>query len=151
MEMKSMKRFCLLSVIALAFTLFFAQGSNAFLAGSSDATPIVIDIVYDGYCDGAHLSFDFATGLADGNQTGCCAGNMVGVVAMVPSQGVALCMSYGAGADFHPYGAYIVIRADRTWTLYANDGGGIYVLNTGTWTPGVAADEDAALASSLIP
>lgn len=149
-----MKKFCLVSLMVLACTLFFAQGSYAFFAENSvqdgDATPLVIDIVYDGYCDGAHLSFDFATGLADGNQTGCHVGNMLGVLSSVSSQGPALCMSYGVGADFYANALYTVIRADGTWTHYANDGGGIYVINQGTWSFGVAADANAGLPSSLI-
>ncbi|MBC2696425.1 MAG: hypothetical protein HF982_14345 [Desulfobacteraceae bacterium] len=147
-----MKRFCLVSVMVLACTLFFAQGSGAFLGVGPDgeAVPVTIDIMYDGYCDGARLTYDLTTGLASGNQTGCCQGYMLGAVADVYSQGPALCMSYCAGADFYAHPLYTVIRIDKTWTHYACDGnGGMFVLNSGTWSYGAADAADGSLPSSL--
>lgn len=125
----------LLGGLVLALALVFGQ------AGTSRAASV--NIVYDGYCDGANLNYDIFTGLASGVQTGpscspVVSGPMLGTVADIFAQGPALTMGYDPTATFSSYGFVTVIRADHTWTHYQNSGGGITVANSGTWSFGTA-------------
>ena len=125
-----MKR-TLLGGLVLAVALFLGHAGAARAASQN--------IVYDGYCDGANLTYDIFTGLASGVQTGCAGtinGNMLGTVANVFGQGPSLTMGYDTAASFN--GMITVIRADHTWTHYNNTGAGITVVNSGTWSPGTA-------------
>ena len=63
-----------LTLFAIGFLL-----SMTLTTGTANAA--AIDIVFDGYCDGAHLNYNMATGLADGYQTGCAQGLMLGTAA----------------------------------------------------------------------
>ncbi len=115
----------------LALALMFGQVATSQAANQN--------IVYDGYCDGASLTYDMFTGLASGSQTGAScgiSGPMLGTVANVFAQGPALTMSYDTTASFS--GMVTVIRADHTWTHYQNTGAGMTVVNSGTWSPGTA-------------
>jgi len=123
-----MKR-TLLGGLVLAMALMFGH-----VAASQAAA--VQNITYDTYCDGASLSYDMFTGLASGTETGCYSGPMMGTVASIFSQGPALTMGYDATATLAGY--VTVIRADHTWSHYQNTGAGISVLNSGTWSTGVA-------------
>ena len=127
--MKTMKG--LLGVFVLVS--MFMIGQNA------QAASKCYDISYDSYCDGAAFCFDTATGLVDGVQTGCSIGDMHGTVAKIYAQGAGVTMGYNETADFA--GFVTVIRGNKTWTHYRNDGNGIYELNSGTWSHGAAAAE----------
>lgn len=118
----------------MALALMFGQVSTSHAANQN--------IVYDGYCDGASLSYDMFTGLASGSETGCYSGNMAGTVANIFSQGPAITMGYDTTATLA--GVTTVIRADHTWTHYVNNGAGITVLNSGTWSSGMARPNAAA-------
>lgn len=122
-----MKR-TLLGGLVLALALFTAQ------VGTSEAAT---NIKYDGYCDGVSLTFDVFSGLASGTATGCANGAMMGTVADVFTQGPALTMGFDDVGTYGPIGTIVVIRADRTWTYYRNDGNGIYAFSNGTWSPGI--------------
>jgi len=129
-----MKR-TLLGGLVLAIALFVGHVGTAQAAGAN--------ITYDGFCDGASLTYDMFTGLASGHRTGTCltsAGSMAGTVARVFNQGVALTMNFGPDdlGGAYSNGLLAVIRADHTWTYYQNTGAGITVFNSGTWSPGVA-------------
>ncbi len=135
-----MKR-TLLGGLVLAVALFIGQ------VGVSQAAPATQNVTYDGFCDGANLSFDLFTGIASGVQTGCggaAFGNMMGTVARVFGQGAAITLGYDSASAFGPFGVVTVIRADNTWTHYQNTGGTVTVLSTGTWTAGVAVAPNAA-------
>jgi hypothetical protein len=129
-----MKR-TLLGGLVLAIALFIGHASVAQAAGQN--------IVYDGFCDGANLTYDIFTGLAAGNRTGTClssSGSMVGTVSQIYSQGPALTMGYGPDDLDGAYsqGLIAVIRADHTWSYYQNSGAGLVVFSSGTWSPGNA-------------
>ncbi len=127
-----MKR-TLLGGLVLALALFVGH------VGTSQAASQ--NIMYDGFCDGANLTYNVFNGSASGVQTGCSgtvSGPMVGAVANVFSQGPALTMGYDSTATFAASGLFTIIRADHTWTHYANGGGGIVIINSGTWSPGTA-------------
>ena len=139
-----MKRTFFLSVV---FSFMLVAG---YVGAASAAS---IDIVYDGYCDGARINYNVATGEADGWQTGSCVdigtGNyMVGAVASVFGQGAGVTMGYDDTALYGTYGLFTVIRADGTWTHYANDGSGIIVINSGTWSYGTPPVNAEGLSSS---
>jgi len=127
-----MKR-TLLGGLVLAIALFVGHVGTAQAAGAN--------IMYDGFCDGVNITYDMFTGLATGVQTGCAGavtGPMLGTVARVFNQGVALTMGYDSTATYASSGFVTVIRADHTWTHYQNSGAGITIFNSGTWSPGTA-------------
>jgi len=129
-----MKR-TLLGALVLATALFVGHVGTAQAATQN--------IMYDGFCDGASLTYDIFTGTASGARTGCTggvSGPMLGTVAQVFSQGAALTMGYDSSeiGGAHAAGLVTVVRADHTWTHYQNTGAGITVFNSGTWTAGVA-------------
>jgi len=140
-----MKR-TLLGGLVLAVSLFFGQ------VGISHAAPAVQDVSYDTFCDGATVTYDMFTGIASGVQTGCggsAFGNMVGTVARVFNQGIAVTLGYDSAAAFAPFGVVTVIRADNTWTHYGNAAGTVTVVNSGTWSPALALAPNAAGGPSL--
>lgn len=116
----------------LTLTLFFvpvhsamagrAQGMNrAFGAGT------LHELTYDGFCDG--LAFEIVADGVNGDQIGCLSGDAIGVVA-----DGSLVFCYCGGAEFE--GLMTVIGFDHTWTHYECTGGGISLLNSGTWSSG---------------
>lgn len=137
-----MKR-TLLGGLVLTLALMFGQVGTSQAAGQN--------IKYDGFCDGANLTYDMFSGLASGVRTGCSgatSGPMLGTVANVFSQGPALTMGYDTSEIGGAQGIVTVIRADHTWTHYSNTGGGISVANSGTWSPGTALRPNRSGASS---
>lgn len=135
---RKMKR-TLLGGLVLALALMVGQVGTSKAAG--------VNLVYDGYCDGASVNYDIFTGMADGVMTGCYSGPMMGSVAQIFGQGPGLTMGYDTSAT--GAGIVTVIRADHTWTHYNNTGGGIAVVNSGTWSPGVAAPAAAGGTGSI--
>lgn len=128
--------------LGLGVVLALGQAGVAHAAGQN--------ICYDGYCDGAYVSYSVWDGTAGGYQTGCSQGNMVGSLGTQTSKGTAVAMSYHTDADFYPYAIHTVIRANRTWTHYRSDGNGwLVVINEGTWTPGTCGNAAAGAGSSL--
>jgi C1A family cysteine protease len=98
-----------------------------------------VDVSYDGYCDGMCVDYNLATGEVEGYQTGCSYGPTNGTVAkQIFSQGTAVTMVYDESATAGNLGIVTAIRPNGTWTHYKNDGGGIYIFNQGTWSPGPA-------------
>jgi len=131
----------LVGALVLAVVLFFGQ------IGTSRAG----DIKYDTFCDGMHFTLDVTTGLVTANQTGASCptpitGNMLGTLDFIVGQGWGFTMAYDSAARYA--GFMTVIRFDKTWTHYQNTGGVVTVLNSGTWSPGVAAPARAGLTAS---
>jgi len=62
----------------------------------------------------------------------------VGHAGVAQAAGQNFTMGYDSTATFAASGLVTVIRADHTWTHYQNLGAGITVLNSGTWSPGIA-------------
>ena len=124
------KALVVLTIVLVA--LSFSQVSEALL----------IDVMFDGYCDGMSLNIIPGTGLVDGARIGCASDILTGTVGNVIAQGTAVTVHFDNGvSDF-----IAVVRQNGTWSLYLNDGGGIYEFNAGTWSyaVGEAADGTAA-------
>jgi hypothetical protein len=129
-------------ILGIFVALFLLLGSAAMVSAGS------VDVSYDGYCDVMYFYYDLATGLVDGYQTGCTAGPTLGTVAKeIFSQGTGVTMGYDETADYG-HGISTVIRQNGTWTHYRNTGDGIYVVNSGTWSPGPPAKDALALPRS---
>jgi hypothetical protein len=113
------------------------KGGEPMATGSSVAGGWVdqggFQIGYDGYCDGQAFHMH-ADGTFDGFLTGCAYGPSLGTRGLTWTQGLTIGIVYDDTADF--FGLYEVVRVDGTWMLYGNDGGGIYVINEGTWSYG---------------
>ncbi len=118
----------------LALSAMMMIGQNAFAQAGS--TPC-FDITYDGYCDGASFCVNPKSGTSSGVQTGCETGDMLGTVGQIWGQGTGVTMGYTSTADYADL--VTVIRQDGTWIHYGNDGSGIYVVNSGTWSAGSPA------------
>jgi hypothetical protein len=129
------KALVVLTIVLVA--LSFGQAAQA----------LVIDVMFDGYCDGMHLNIISGTGLVDGNRIGDCLpalDPLTGTVGNVITQGTAVTVHFDNGIqDF-----IMVVRQNGTWTLYTNDGGGIYVFNQGTWSNALAAGAAGATATT---
>ncbi len=102
---------------------------NSALGGGNPGDWTILDVTFDGQCDGVHFEYDLKTGLVQGHQTGCETSPIAGVVAKVFGQGPAI--SYVVPSS----GYAQVLRANRTWTYYQNNGSGISIVDEGTWTP----------------
>jgi len=90
-----------------------------------------MNIVFDGYCDGMSLTTPSA-GLGsretvDGDQTGCVTGGIFGTASAFKGQYFMTVPTYGT---------FTVIGLNQTWVHYALNGNQIYILNSGTWSPG---------------
>lgn len=131
-----MKKIFLLTLLVTVFAL----------SGAASA----VELCYDGYCDGLSFTYSAGTGLVTtGNQTGCTSGPITGTVGNIFSQGNGATIGYDETATYGVYGLVTVIRPNRTWTHYANDGAGTSIVNQGTWTPGPCAVGNAAARSSI--
>jgi hypothetical protein len=127
-----MKRASLLVVVtALALALAPLGASAGTLSGA-------FDLHFDGYCDGLHLNFPSLglgqMGTVDGDQTGCVTGGVFGSV-RVPVKQTYLTVP--------GFSTFTVINQDHTWIHYGLNGNLIYVLNSGTWSPGPPTDTRA--------
>ncbi len=105
--------------------------SDAGIAGTKN-------IVFDGYCDGMRLVSPSAglalTGTVDGNRTGCASDAIYGAKSKIAgARG-----TYAVNIDQRTLGFQIltVIFRNNTWIHYSISGNNIYVLNSGTWSPG---------------
>jgi hypothetical protein len=133
-----------LSLLVVAFVVGVGQ-----VAASS--TPLVaFDLHFDGYCDGLHLNYpSLGIGTAptvDGDQTGCVSGGVFGEKT-----------SGGFYLTVPGFSTFTVIKLNHTWTHYALSGNLIFVLNSGTWSPGppirasgVSSSQGRAHAASLL-
>jgi hypothetical protein len=101
------------------------------LSFSQPASALQIDVMFDGYCDGMSLNIIPGTGLVDGARIGCYTEPLHGTVGNVIGQGVGVTVTIDPPGIA---GIITVVRQDGTWTHYGNDGSGIYVLNSGTWS-----------------
>jgi hypothetical protein len=121
-----MKIKCVVILLAAAFVLAAAP-----IAGASRAPHKVIDISFDGYCDGMHLNYASAglgeASTIDGDQTGCVFG---GVFGQTSNANNAVYLTVPG------YSTFTVINLDGTWVHYGFDGNLIFVLNSGTWSYG---------------
>lgn len=140
--------------IAMLLVLPGSVGAKDELAEGIPMAAGASGFMFAGYCDGATLSFDAATGITTGVYGSRCAtcpfsdamGGTIGIV--LGGQGVAFPMAYETVNDGLPPWYYSVIRVNRTWTHYYSDGS---VLNQGTWTPcgpGVEAPAGAGLSTA---
>lgn len=115
------------------------NGRASASSGARTAVPHTggTDIHLDGYCDGFHLNIpSIGTGTAgtvDGNHTGCVTGGFGGTTSKRPNA-VHLSTTYG-GLGAYPLLAWR-IRANGNWAAYAEVGGVIVLVNSGTWSPG---------------
>lgn len=125
-----MKKLLAIGSVLVLLALTVVPGA-AFADAGTDAS---FDLVFDGYCDGLHLN-DLLDGTVDGDQTGCVSGPLLGTRNRPFTQGQAISVTFDSSAAYA--GLFAVVRADHTWTIYANDGAGIYVINSGTWTKGI--------------
>lgn len=127
--MKMLLRISFVLALCLAFatTSFAGKYDALFVEGGAQHC-----IWYDGYCDGVCYSI-YAGGSADGIQTGCAGGALVGTTG-----GRALHISYAcdaqAGCDTQLQVVHTILRSDGTWTHYGLSGGLVVVLNSGTYS-----------------
>ena len=88
-----------------------------------------IDIAFDGYCDGMHLTINHSTGLVSGTATGCLSNVLTGVAGGLSK--------IGAGVAVMSTGLLFVIDDNgKNWVIYGADGS---VINSGTYSVGVPA------------
>lgn len=121
-------------------------------AASAAPSKKIREISFDGYCDGMQFNIP-SQGLPadprsiDGMRTGCASDGLMGQLHRIGGDGAP----HGNVVSFFADGAIWLsagIFKDRTWVLYATDGTSIYVLNSGTWSPGPPAANAAGLKSS---
>ena len=110
------------------------------LSFSQAASALVIDVMFDGFCDGMSLNIISGTGLVDGARIGCATDPILGSVGNVIAQGTAVTVTVGGVAV---PGFIFIINQNGTWANYTNDGGGIALFNSGTWSNALAADAAA--------
>ena len=110
-------------------------------AGASRVGPASVtsakEIHFDGYCDGMHLVSPSA-GLGirktvDGNRTGCASDGLMGTKTKINNLRGSYAVSFFANGS---QWLETAIFSDHTWVHYAVSGDVIYVLNSGTWSPG---------------
>jgi hypothetical protein len=114
-------------------------GVSSYTPRSRPVAPAAItgakDIVFDGYCDGMHLVSPSAglgtKGTVDGNRTGCSSEGLMGAKNKVGGQSGAYAVTFDVG-----FWIQTAIFPDHTWVHYAANNDVIYVLNSGTWSPG---------------
>lgn len=115
-----------------------SAASRAGAAASSTGVDNVNNLIFDGYCDGMELvspSSGLGTaGTVDGHRTGCASDGLMGSQSAVAGVGRSYAVSFFADGVFWLETA---IFPDQTWVHYAGDGDLIYVLNSGTWRPGI--------------
>ena len=115
-----------------------AKPSNTRRAAAASAVSpdAVHDIIFDGYCDGMQLnvpSVGLGTpGTVDGNRTGCASEGLIGATTKISGQTQAA-VTFNAGGTWIQTAIFI---PSRTWIHYSVSGDLIYVLNSGTWSPG---------------
>lgn len=114
--------------------MHFALGVTSFAFGSLVQAGVlfptkVIDISFDGYCDGMHLTINHSTGIVSGNSIGCVSDPAIGTAGGLSR--------IGAGLTVMNRGYLFVIDDNaRNWTLYNSDGS---LNSNGTYSVGVPA------------
>ena len=95
-----------------------------------------LDIVFDGYCDGMHLSLPSqglgSPGTVDGDHTGCISGGFEGTTSSSP-KAAHITTEYG---NFVEPLLHFLVGANHTWTIYSISGDLQTFVNSGTWSPG---------------
>lgn len=124
--------------LSLVFGLVFAMVMA--LAQVANAAPnTAYEISFDGYCDGVYLVYPSGgignSATVDGHHTGCIGGGLMGTASETP-EAAHITTNYG-GCCLYQF----LINEDRTWVIYAESGGQIFVINTGTWSPGPATGD----------
>src|SRR5439155_2970701 len=97
----------------------------------------VKEISLDGYCDGMHLVSPSAglgtRGTVDGNRTGCASDGLMGSKSKINNMRGTYVVSFFADLFVWIQAA---IFPDQTWIQFAVSDYQIYILNSGTWSPG---------------
>lgn len=89
----------------------------------------VIDISFDGYCDGLRLTINHSSGIVSGNSTGCISDPAIGTAGGLSK--------IGAGLTIRNRSFLFVIDDNaRNWSLYNADGS---LNSTGTYSVGAPA------------
>ena len=141
-----MKNYKIIGLMVLACCLLVAAGAQA---GPLFGTSRNVDITFDTFCDGLHLSINYNTGKVIATRTGSCVAPepMVGTVGALDGKtyaGGAVTLMNPTNEGFIPY--YAVIKDNpQTWIYYEPDG---TVLSHGTYSVGVAAAKAGAGVSS---
>jgi hypothetical protein len=117
------------SLSSLLFALVLIFG----VVGGVDAASGTINIIFDGFCDGATLTYDTASGYCWGVQTGCSSGLIGGVVGGVLSQGTAMVYSMPSAWAESGVLTYLV-HPNGTWRNFWYDGNSIQIFLEGTWS-----------------
>ncbi|MDN5864212.1 MAG: hypothetical protein L0I62_03195 [Gammaproteobacteria bacterium] len=143
-----MKTFAVVgSVLGALAGLILVGSSSAYAAGpkthvSRAIPPGTYDIVFDGYCDGLHISIPGSAGApgVEAVRTGSCESGDTAYGAVAGG---------GIGLAFPAVVLFYVIRSNHTWANYADCGtGSECLLHSGTWSFGVPAAPHADLPSS---
>lgn len=103
-----------------------ALGSNA-EAGALVRNRLV-DISFDGFCDGMHLIINQKSGIVTGVDTGCVSDPLIGTV------GTSSKLGAGINVMSRTF-LYVIDDFPQKWSLYTADG---TLVQTGTYTVGVA-------------
>ena len=133
-------------IMIIVFAVVFLLASG----GLALAAVTCVDISFDGFCDGAYLCYDLATGYVYGNETGCASRLITGAVApKVFGESVPVQL-YGVTSDWAPAGVLVYkVRRNNTWENYYHDGvGAIVILYQGTWSLGPPAADAASSPST---
>lgn len=121
-----------------------ASASKHRTASMPDAASSSYNIRFDGYCDGMQLVSPSAgegtKATVDGHHTGCISGGLFGTASASP-EAAHITTNYGGGSLFQ-----FLVNVDRTWEIFAIDGDQIYLINAGTWSPGLPLGSGPAAA-----
>lgn len=117
-------------------TVRLALGAAALVFGSYAQAGVLypnktIDISFDGYCDGMHLTINHSTGLVSGYATGCRSEPVSGVAGGLSKNGAGL-------AVLSQTFLWTIDDNGKNWVIYSDTG---VVINSGTYSVGVAAPE----------
>lgn len=86
-----------------------------------------VDISFDGYCDGMHLTINHSSGLVTGNATGCLSDPAFGVAGGLSKNGA------GVAVLSQSY-LWTIDDNGKNWVIYSDSG---VVINSGTYSVGV--------------
>lgn len=109
-----------------------ALGAAALVFGSYvQAGPLfpnkTVDISFDGYCDGMHLTINHSSGLVTGNATGCLSDPAFGVAGGLSKTGAGVAV---LSQSF----IWTIDDNGKNWVIYSDSG---VVINSGTYSVGV--------------
>jgi hypothetical protein len=118
-----------------------AKPSNTQRAAAASAVRpnAVYDISFDGYCDGMQFNVPSVglgtAGTVDGNRTGCSSEGLIGATTKISGQS-QVAVTFNTGGTWIQTAVFI---PSHTWIHYSVSGDLIFVLNSGTWSPGPPA------------